>query len=579
MPEALKKNPAWKGRRGPVVLVIMDGVGYGKYKEGDAVADSKMDHFNAIKAKSPHTRLKAHGKAVGLPSDDDMGNSEVGHNAMGCGRVFNQGAALVSKSIETGAMFTGQAWKEIIAKVKSPAESPAGGSGGNSQADGQRAPTLHFIGLFSDGNVHSHLDHLKAMIKQAKNDGVKRVRVHVLFDGRDVGETSALDYVDPFEAFLKEQNSGGFDAKIGSGGGRMWITMDRYGADWSMVERGWQTHVLGTARQFATTREAVETYRKEIPGIIDQDLKEFCIAENGKPIGTIEDGDSVIYFNFRGDRALEITAAFEEDGTAEGGAFDHFDRRRRPKVCYAGMMEYDGDTHTPRRYLVSPPAIDRTMGEYLAATGVRTLAISETQKYGHVTYFFNGNRTGKFDDKLEDYVEIKSDVIPFEQRPWMKCADIADSVIAAIGSGKYDFIRLNFPNGDMVGHTGVYQAVVCSMESMDIQIGRIAKAAGEAGAVMVITADHGNSDDMYEHSKKTGEVVRREDGTPKAKTSHSLNPVPCVIYDPECKGEYPAKPGEGSLNEGLGISSIAATCIQLLGYVPPPDYDASVLKL
>ena len=554
MVEALKKNTAWKGRKGPVVLVIMDGVGYGKHKEGDAVVDSKMYALNAVKAKSPHTKLKAHGKAVGLPSDDDMGNSEVGHNAIGCGRVFNQGAALVSTSINSGAMFQGQAWKEIIQNIKS----------GNA---------LHFIGLFSDGNVHSHLDHLKAMINHAKKEGVKRVRVHTLFDGRDVGETSALEYIDPFEEFLKSLCDNNFDAKIGSGGGRMWITMDRYGADWSMVDRGWQTHVLGTARQFGSAREAVETYRKEIPGIIDQDLKEFVVAEGGKPVGTIEDGDSVVYFNFRGDRALEMTAAFEDDD------FTHFDRVRRPRVCYAGMMEYDGDLHVPARYLVSPPSIDRTMGEYLAATGVRTLAISETQKFGHVTYFFNGNRTGKFDEKLEDYVEIKSDVVPFEQRPWMKCADITDRVIEAVGSGKYDFIRLNYPNGDMVGHTGIYQAVVCSMEAMDIQLGRLLKAVNEAGAVMLITADHGNSDDMFEHEKKTGAVSLKPDGSPKAKTSHSLNPVPCIVYDPEHKGEYPNTPGEGSLNEGLGISSVAATCMQLLGYVPPEGYDASVLKM
>ena len=555
MVEALKKNPKWKGRRGPLVLVIMDGVGYGKYKEGDAVADSKMYNLESIKAKSAHTRLKAHGKAVGLPSDEDMGNSEVGHNAIGCGRVYSQGAALVSKSIETGAMFEGKAWQEMVAGVK------------------KSAGTLHFIGLFSDGNVHSHLDHLKAMLKKAKAEGVKKARLHILFDGRDVGETSALDYVDPFESFLAELNSGGtVDYRIASGGGRMWITMDRYGADWSMVKRGWETHILGRGRQFKTAHEAVETYRKEIPGIIDQDLKEFVIAEGGKPIGTIVDGDSVVYFNFRGDRALEITAAFEED------TFDKFDRERRPKVCYAGMMEYDGDLHVPARYLVSPPSIDRTMGEYLAATGVRSMAISETQKYGHVTYFFNGNRTGKFDEKLEDYIEVKSDVVPFEQRPWMKCAEITDKVLNAIESGKYDFIRLNFPNGDMVGHTGIYQAVVCSMEAMDLQLGRLAKAVGKAGGVMLISADHGNSDDMYEHDKKTGAAIKKSDGTYKAKTSHSLNPVPCVVYDPECKGEYDAAIGEGSLKSGLGISSLAATSLDLLGFIPPADYDPSVLN-
>ncbi|MDR2659151.1 MAG: 2,3-bisphosphoglycerate-independent phosphoglycerate mutase [Spirochaetaceae bacterium] len=552
--EALKKNPSWKGRRGPLVLVIMDGVGIAKYKEGDAVRDSKMYNIAAIRAKSSFTSLKAHGKAVGMASDDDMGNSEVGHNAMGCGRVFEQGAALVAAAIANGSIFKGKAWREIIDNAK------AGG-------------VLHFIGLFSDGNVHSNINHLKAMVAQAKVEGVKTVRVHPLFDGRDVPETSALLYVDPFEAFIKDLSTDGFDAQIASGGGRMWITMDRYGANWEMVRRGWDTHVHGKGRQFASAREAVVTYRKEIPGVIDQDLKEFVVCRDGKPVGPIEDGDSVVFFNFRGDRALEITAAFEQDD------FNKFDRGRRPKVCYAGMMEYDSDLHVPRRYLVSPPAIDRTMGEYLAASQVRTLAISETQKFGHVTYFFNGNRTGKFSEQLENYVEIRSDVVPFEQRPWMKCADIADYVLNAIGSGEYDFIRLNFPNGDMVGHTGVYEAVVCSLEAMDLQIGRLAREVEAAGAIMLITADHGNCEDMFEHDKKTGAVELKADGSPVSKTSHSLNPVPCILYDPDFKGEYKGGPGEANLKSGLGISSIAATCMELLGFIPPEDYDSSILEL
>lgn len=548
----LKKNPNWKGRKGPVVFVIMDGVGYGKYKEGDAVQASRMDYLFQLEKDCPHTKLKAHGTAVGLPSDDDMGNSEVGHNAIGCGRVFAQGAKLVSNSIESGAMFTGECWKKLIANVK--------------KNDGS---ALHFIGLLSDGNVHSHIDHLKAMINEAKKEGVKKVRVHALIDGRDVGETSALDYVTPFENFLAEISKEGFDYKIASGGGRMWITMDRYNADWAMVERGWKCHVQGASRQFSSATEAIETYRKDNPGIIDQDLKDFVIAENGKPVGTINDGDSVIFFNFRGDRALEITAAFES-----GPEFDKFDRGHVPQIEYAGMMEYDGDLHIPKNYLVTPPAIDRTMGEYLCKTGLKTLAISETQKYGHVTYFFNGNKLGKFDEKLEDYEEIKSDVVPFEQRPWMKCAEITDRVIEAIESGKYDHIRLNFPNGDMVGHTGVFNAVVCSMEAMDLQIGRLKKAVEKAGGILCLTADHGNSDDMYEHNKKTGEVARKADGTPKAKTSHSLNPVYGIIYDPEYQGEY-----DRTLNDGLGISSWAATLINLLGYFAPEDYDKSLINL
>ncbi|PKL08695.1 MAG: 2,3-bisphosphoglycerate-independent phosphoglycerate mutase [Spirochaetae bacterium HGW-Spirochaetae-7] len=546
---ALVKNGGWNARRGPVVLVIMDGVGYGKYSEGDAVADANMKSFRAMEGSCPATRLKAHGLAVGLPSDDDMGNSEVGHNAIGCGRVYAQGAKLVSASIASGAMFSGDTWKRLTAKLKA--------------GDGK---TLHFIGLFSDGNVHSHIDHLKAMITRAKADGVRRVRVHILLDGRDVGEQSALVFLEPFEAFLAGLSGGGFDFRIASGGGRQYITMDRYGADWSMVDRGWNAHVLGKGARFSSAKEAVLHYRAENPALIDQDMHEFVIEQDGKPIGTINDGDSVIYFNFRGDRALEITAAFENDD------FDKFDRVRRPKVEYAGMMEYDGDMHVPKTYLVTPPAIDRTMGEYLAGSGVPMLAISETQKFGHVTYFFNGNRTGKFDEKLEDYVEIKSDLVPFEQRPWMKTAEITDTVIKAIESGKYRFIRLNFPNGDMVGHTGVYQAVVCGLEGMDLQLGRLKKAVAKAGGVMILTADHGNSDDMYEHDKKSGAVTIKADGEPRAKTSHSLNPVPCVIFDPESKGEY--KPG---LREGLGISSLAATCIELLGFVAPDGYDPSVL--
>ena len=548
MVEPLKRNGKIE-RKGPVVLVIMDGVGFGKYKEGDAVSAAMTVNLDKLYASCPWTKLKAHGVAVGLPSDADMGNSEVGHNAMGAGRVFAQGAKLVSNAISSGDMYKGATWQKLVKNAK------------------DNGSTLHFIGLLSDGNVHSHIDHLRAMVAEAKKEGVKKVRVHALLDGRDVGEVSALDYFDPFAQYLADLSADGtFDAQIASGGGRMVITMDRYNADWDMVKKGWYTHVLGEGRQFASAHEAIETLRAET-GAIDQDLPPFVVAKDGKPVGTIEDGDSVVLFNFRGDRAIELSRAFDEKD------FKEFDRKRYPKVEYAGMMEYDGDLHIPAQYLVSPPAIDRTMAEYLCASGVKQFSISETQKFGHVTYFFNGNKSGMFDPKLEEYVEIPSDKVPFEQRPWMKCAEIADRVIAEIEGGKWDFIKLNFPNGDMVGHTGVFEAVVCSMEGMDLQIGRIKEAVEKAGGVMVITADHGNADDMYEHGKD-GSVKKYEDGEPKAKTSHSLNPVPCIIYDPEYKGEYSTK-----LEEGLGISSIAATCMTLLGFVPPADYDKSVVTL
>ncbi len=547
---ALKKATVFKGAPGPVVLVIMDGVGIGKYKEGDFVLSSKTPNLDWLMKNGVSTQLKAHGKAVGLPSDEDMGNSEVGHNAIGCGRVFHQGAALVNQAIASGAMFAGQTWKQLIANVK------ANGS------------ALHFIGLFSDGNVHSHLDHLKAMLKQAKAEGIKTARIHPLIDGRDVPPTSALEYVEPFEAFLAELNAGGaVDYAIASGGGRMNITMDRYNADWSMVKRGWDTHVKGEGRKFASMKQAVETFRAEKPGILDQDLPPFVIERGGKAVGPVVDGDSVVFFNFRGDRALEITKAFEADNLKE------FDRGTKPNVYYAGMMQYDGDLGIPKNYLVTPPAIDRTMGEYLAATGIHQLAISETQKYGHVTYFFNGNRAEKFNEALEDYVEIKSDVCPFEEKPRMKADEITAAVVKAIESGKYEFIRLNYPNGDMVGHTGVFPAVTIAVEAVDEGLGKLKAAVEKVKGIMVISADHGNADDMYEHDK-TGAVKYGKNGQPNAKTAHSLNPVPAIVYDPS--GTAKARL---SAAKDLGISSLAATCIRLLGYEPPADYTPSIVDV
>ena len=552
MAQALNKLTNFGGIDGPVLTVVMDGVGLAPDTISNAVAGAYTPTLDMLMEKYPMVSLKAHGTAVGLPSDDDMGNSEVGHNALGAGQVFAQGAKLVSNSIESGKMFTSDTWQAIVSNVKT--------SGG----------VLHFLGLFSDGNVHSHIDHLKAMIVKANDEGVSTVRVHILIDGRDVGETSALDYILPFEDFLSSLRTADFDIKIASGGGRMKITMDRYEADWSMVERGWQTHVLGEGRHFASAAEAVETYRKEL-GVIDQDLPAFVIAENGAPVGTINDGDSVIFYNFRGDRSIEISKAFD----APAGEFDKFDRVRVPAVVYAGMLEYDGDLHIPSRYLVSPPEITNTMSEYLTLTGVKQLAISETQKYGHVTYFWNGNRSGKFSEELETYIEIPSDVVPFEQRPWMKCAEITDKLIECIESGEYDYLRVNFPNGDMVGHTGSLLATRCSMEALDIQLARILKAVDKAGGVALITADHGNADEMYEMDKKTKLPKTDKNGNYKAKTSHTLNPVPCIIYDNVTNGAYTVKADEGN----FGLANVAATMVNLMGYEAPAMWEESIIDV
>ncbi len=546
----LNKLDNFDGVKGPVLTIVMDGVGLAPAGETNAVSRAYTPTLDMLMAKYPMVTLRAHGTAVGLPSDDDMGNSEVGHNALGSGQVFAQGAKLVSQSIESGKMFESETWKALIGNVKS------------------NSSTLHFLGLFSDGNVHSHIDHLKAMIVEAKKEGVQKVRIHILIDGRDVGETSALEYINPFEDFISGLRAPDFDIKIASGGGRMKITMDRYEADWHMVELGWKTHVLGEGRQFASAAEAVKTYRDELH-VIDQDLPPFVIAENGKPVGTIEDGDSVIFYNFRGDRSIEISKAFDSE------VFDKFDRVRYPKVVYAGMLEYDGDLHIPKRYLVNPPEITNTMGEYLASSKIPQFAISETQKYGHVTYFWNGNRSGKFSDEYETYVEIPSDVVPFEQRPWMKCAEITDRLIEALESGKYRYLRVNFPNGDMVGHTGNLEATICSMEALDLQLARIIAVVDKLNGVALITADHGNADEMAELDKKTKQPKVGKDGKYKPKTSHTLNRVPCIIYDNHYSDKYTVKADEGK----FGLSDVAATMVNLMGYKAPSMWDESLIEI
>lgn len=544
----LTKHPSFSGAEGPVVLVIMDGVGIGHGDPGDMVAKASTPHLDQLKANSLYTTLRAHGRSVGMPSDDDMGNSEVGHNAIGAGRVFDQGALLVQNAVRSGEMFQGETWQELT-----------GSLGDNS---------LHLLGLLSDGNVHSHVDILAAMLKQAHEQGIRKVRVHTLLDGRDVPPTSALIYIEALEKQLAEINdSGDFDYAIASGGGRLYITMDRYNADWPMVERGWNVHVKGVGREFDSAKTAVETLRSETPGVIDQDLKEFVVVRDGKPVGPIVDGDSVILFNFRGDRAMEISRAFDDP------ELDAFERGGVPDVKFAGIMQYDADLDIPKRFLVTPPAIDRPMGEYLASSGVSQLAVSETQKYGHVTYFFNGNRSGKFDDSAEDYVEIKSDLLPFEQRPWMKGGEITDVILDSINNRKHDFIRVNYPNGDMVGHTGDLLAVEISVECVDLCVGRLKEAIDRTGGVLIVTADHGNADEMFEVGKD-GNLKLDTSGNPKPKTSHTLNPVPCYIYD---------STGTANLRLGgerdLGISSLAATAMNCLGFVPPEDYDPSIVEV
>ena len=516
----------------PIVLVIMDGVGKGDGGSGDAVVVAKTPTLDRLLNTCPHTYLKAHGTAVGLPSDDDMGNSEVGHNALGCGQVYSQGAKLVGESIENGNLYASATWKDLVANASDKA--------------------MHFIGLLSDGNVHSNISHLIALLRQAHKEGVRKAYCHILLDGRDVPATSALDYVKKLENVLSELNTPGCDYAIASGGGRMQVTMDRYEANWGMVELGWRTHVQALGRQFASAAEAIETYRAET-GCIDQDLPAFVVARNGQPVAKIENGDSVILFNFRGDRAQEISLAFDRKD------FDKFDRPGYTGVKFAGMLQYDGDLNIPENYLVQPPVITNTLTEVMVAAGINEYAVSETQKYGHVTYFWNGNRSGKVSEALETYEEIPSDVIPFEQAPAMKSKEITEKLVDAMASGKYQFLRCNYPNGDMVGHTGVMDAVVYAMECVDNSLQAVLEAADKYGYTVLITADHGNADQMTETSK----------GKTSVRTAHSLNPVPFIIYDKDNDWKI--------LDGNYGLANVAPTVVKMMGLTAPACWEDSMI--
>ncbi|MGB3734816.1 MAG: 2,3-bisphosphoglycerate-independent phosphoglycerate mutase [Ilumatobacter sp.] len=544
MTSSLSKHPSFSGRPGPVLVVVADGVGVAPPGASNAVTEAATPTLDRLTATELYTELAAHGPAVGLPTDDDMGNSEVGHNALGAGRIFAQGAKLVNKALEEGSIFETDVWKQAV---------QVGRSG-----------TLHLIGLHSDGGVHSTNQHLYQLLRKAADQGVTSCAVHIIHDGRDVAARSALDYIETTEAELAGINNAdeARDFRIASGGGRMRITMDRYGADWEMVERGYRCHAFGEGRRFESATAAVEAmYDETDKG--DQYLGEFVVerdlGDGTEPAGTVADGDAVIFFNFRGDRAIEISQAFEDDD------FDHFDRtgadgRSRPSVFYAGMLQYDGDLLVPKHYLVEPPAIDRTMGEFLCAEGVRSFAISETQKFGHVTYFWNGNRSGYIDESLETYVEIPSDNVEFDTTPAMKVREITAETIDLLRSGEYRFGRLNFPSGDMVGHTGHLHATVEAMEIIDECMAQLVEVIDDLGGVLVYTADHGNADIMF--TEKNGER--------SPKTSHTLSPVPFAIHDPNYDGEYhmlDAAPGAAH-----GLANVASTVFNLLGYEAPDDY-------
>ncbi len=536
--------------KGPVMLVVMDGVGLSTKRSGNAVRQAHTEFLDYAMVNYLNIPLAASGEAVGI-MPGQMGNSEVGHNALGAGQIIKQGIASIEAAFITGDIWQSKAWQGAMKYLK--------------DKKGDEPATLHFCGIFSDGGVHSDIKHLEAMIKQVYNEGVRKIRIHCVFDGRDVAPQSEPKYIDRLEKFCKQFKDADF--RIASGGGRMVMTADRYENDWDIVKLGWDAMVHGKApREFKSASEAIKTFRKEDPKIQDQYLPAFVVVENaaansalasraaraesstakvgqgGHAIGTINDGDAVIYYDFRADRAVEIATAFVQKD------FDKFNRGKVPKIYFAGLTEYDSDKHIPENILVPPIKIDTPLNVFLSKNKISQLAISETVKFGHITYYFNGNSYKKAAHEAQ--IEIASDTMPFNTRPWMKAAEITDTVLEKMGN--YDFIRINYPGGDMVGHFAELGPTIAAMEAIDIQLARLAKKVDELGGMMIITADHGNAEELLD-----------KDGVPK--TSHTSNPVPCIFYDNTPNAKL-------YKNAGLkdpGLTNIAATIATLLGL---PDY-------
>ncbi|MDQ6994601.1 MAG: 2,3-bisphosphoglycerate-independent phosphoglycerate mutase, partial [Mariprofundaceae bacterium] len=503
--------------------------------------------FDRLWRDYAHTELMTHGAYVGLPTQKDMGGSEVGHLTMGAGIILDQGPTRINNAIQDGSFYSSSVLNEVIERVKN-------------------GSTLHLLGLLSDGNIHSHIDHFIALAEYAFEQGVQRLRLHALLDGRDVGIQSAQDYVQQIEAVFAKIIAQGGDYALATAGGRESIIMDR-DQDWSKVKLGWDAMVHGQSEhQFSSAQTAIASFRQADSEMIDQDLPGFVIVDDQhEPVGTIQDGDAVVMMNFRGDRAIEITEAFEVDD------FTGFDRGKRPYVLFAGMMVYDEDRNLPALQLMGPTKVEQPFGKRILEMGIKQFRLTETQKYPHVTFFFNGGYRQPLDDSMEDYILIPSDQgISFSNAPKMKSVEIADKAIELIHSGEYGFGLMNFANADMVGHCGMIEPAIQAVEAVDQAVGRIIEALEKVGGYALITADHGNVEEMS---------IFKGDET-EACTKHSINPVPCILFDPTYDGSYQlrqSKQGDDVATRP-GLSHLSATLFNMMGYDAPNDLNHSLLE-
>lgn len=503
-----------KVRPKPLILIILDGFALRDEVHGNAVAQAKKPNFDRYWATYPHTTLQASGEAVGLPAGQ-MGNSEVGHLNIGAGRIVYQDLTRISKDIREGAFFRNETFLNAIAHVK------------------RRGTALHLAGLVSDGGVHSYIEHLFALLELAKRENVERVYVHAFLDGRDVAPDSAVRYIEQLQAKIRELGVG----QIATVQGR-YYAMDR-DRRWERTEKAYRAMVYGEGPRYRDPLKAIrESYEKSV---YDEFVMPTVIVdEAGEPVGLVKDGDAIIFFNFRPDRAIQLSQAFTNED------FRGFDRGpNRPKDLHFVSMTHFSET-VNGFVAYKPTNLDNTFGEVLVQHGLTQLRIAETEKYPHVTYFFSGGREEKFPG--ETRILIDSPKVPtYDLKPEMSAYEVTDAVVKEIAAERHDVIILNFANPDMVGHSGKMAPTIKAVEAVDECLGRVVEAVLAKGGVAVITADHGNADWMID-----------ERGNPV--TSHSTNPVPFIV----------TKPGL-VLREGGILADIAPTLLHLLGLPQPKE--------
>ena len=510
------------------VLCIVDGLGVSGQEFGNAVVAAGMPNLKSAMAKYPSTLIKASGFEVGLADEKDPGNSEVGHNAIGSGQYIKQGLSLLNDAFETGKLFESDAWKELSQNAK--------------------RTKLNVIFLLSDGKTHSSLSHLLLLIERCAKDGI-RLAIHALADGRDVATQSILKYIDITREKIK---SCGANAKIATLAGRGKLFMDRYESNINLYIDGIRVCAMGEAPVVADIHKAVRAEYSKNPTMTDETINPYIL----EPDWLIKNCDSVLLLNYRGDRAVGTCKMFEQGRFLTPEQYAMID-----KCVFAGVLQYDSEEGLPGNFLCAPPVIQNGLTEWLVAHGVRQYSVTETVKFGHLTYFFNGNRAAPFDANLETWKEFKSDVLHnmYNRAPKMQAEKICADAVKAIAGKKFDFIKMNFPNPDMVGHTADFEATVIACKTVDECLGRLITACKDAGANLIITADHGNA-----------ELMLSADNKPNS--NHTNNLVPFILIQNDGQKAFKIKDGK------FGLTNIAASICLLLGIKPSPHFNEAIIN-